>query len=119
MLTSYFAKIKKLPPGSVPIAICAKPPEGYNGLHYKKLAPKYDDFMEFKQTNNAKVFEQKYKEHTLSNLDFRSVATELHQLAGPAAKEVVLVCYEKDGVCHRHFVADWFKSNGVNCTEFV
>lgn len=45
--TSYFAKLKSLPDNIVPISICGKAPNWYTGLQYKKLAPKYDFFMEW------------------------------------------------------------------------
>ena len=35
--TSYFGKLKSLPKNIIPIAICAKSPNFYNGLEYKKL----------------------------------------------------------------------------------
>lgn len=42
--TSYFAKLRKIPSNIISIAICAKSPDWYKGLKYKKLAPKYDFF---------------------------------------------------------------------------
>ena len=47
--TSYFAKLKSLPDNIVPISICAKAPDWYKGLQYKKLAPKYDFFMKWEE----------------------------------------------------------------------
>lgn len=38
--TSYFVKINKLHKDVVPVAICGKCPDWYNGYQYKKLAPK-------------------------------------------------------------------------------
>jgi len=40
--TSYFAKLKSLPEDIIPISICAKSPNWYKGLQYKRLAPTYD-----------------------------------------------------------------------------
>ena len=50
--TSYFAKLNKLPPNVVPISICGKAPAWYNGLQYKKLAPKYSFFSEWKKNGD-------------------------------------------------------------------
>ena len=50
--TSYFAKLNKLPEDITPISICAKTPSWYHGFEYKKLAPKYDFFMEWKQNHD-------------------------------------------------------------------
>lgn len=46
--TSYFAKLKELEAyGVIPVSICGKVPDWYKGLQYKKLAPKYEFFMEW------------------------------------------------------------------------
>lgn len=50
IFTSYFAKLSKLPSDVVLISICGKAPDWYTGLQYKKLAPKYQFFMEWKRT---------------------------------------------------------------------
>lgn len=50
--TSYFAKLKSLPDNIVPISICAKAPDWYKGLQYKKLAPKYDFFIKWKENHD-------------------------------------------------------------------
>ena len=47
IFTSYFAKLSKLPSDVVLISICGKAPDWYTGLQYKKLAPKYQFFMEW------------------------------------------------------------------------
>ena len=39
--TSYFAKLKSLPEGTIPISICGKAPSWYQGAQFKVLAPKY------------------------------------------------------------------------------
>ena len=39
--TSYFAKLKSLPEGIIPISICGKAPSWYEGAQFKVLAPKY------------------------------------------------------------------------------
>ena len=42
--TTYFSKVKDLPENVIPISICGKAPDGWTGLQYKKLAPKYSFF---------------------------------------------------------------------------
>lgn len=43
--TSYFAKLKELQKNNItPVSICAKVPDWYDGLQYKKLAPQYGFF---------------------------------------------------------------------------
>ena len=36
-----------------------------------------------------------------------------------AGKVPVLVCFEKDGFCHRHLIAEWFNSHGIECKEWT
>lgn len=116
--TSYFANLKKLPTGFVPISICGKAPEGYRGIQYKKLAPKYDFFMEWKQTHDNEKYIKCYNEQVLAVLDPHEVFAELKTLSG--GRDFVLVCYEKpEDFCHRHLVAKWLVDNGYLCTEYV
>lgn len=55
--TNYFAKLKELERHNiVPISICSKVPDWYKGLQYKKLAPKYDFFIKWKETHNNNYY---------------------------------------------------------------
>ena len=115
--TSYFANIRNLPEHIVPISISGKAPDGYKGLQYKKLAPKYDFFMEWKQTHDNNMYIRCFKEQVLSKLNLMQVLSELDRLS--QGKAICLVCYEKPSdFCHRHIVAEWFNSQGVPCKEF-
>lgn len=78
--TSYFAKINKLPASIVPISIAAKPPAGYAGLQYKKLAPKYGFFMEWKRTHDDLYYIKCFKEQVLDRLTVEGVLEELRVL---------------------------------------
>lgn len=93
--TSYFAKINKLPSSIVPISIAAKPPAGYKGLQYKKLAPKYDFFMEWKRTHDNEYYIKCFKEQVLDSLTVEGVLKELESLVKDPDKDICLVCYEK------------------------
>lgn len=118
--TTYFAKLKKLPEGIIPIAICGKSPAGYKGLSYKKLAPKYDFFMQWKATGDNNYYVKCFKEQVLANLEASAVIKDLYSLAGDTAADIALVCYEKPtDFCHRHLVSDWLSSNGYDCREFI
>ena len=50
--TSYFANIKNLPNNFIPIAICGKAPDGWDGLCYKRLAPKWEFFKVWKDNHD-------------------------------------------------------------------
>ena len=108
--TTYFAKLKKLPENIIPIAICAKPPIGYNGPVYRTLAPKYDFFAKYKVTKDATEFTENYIGQVLNQLNPVKVVTELYYQLGlaPNTCDIALVCFEKSAdFCHRHLVAEW------------
>ena len=75
--TSYFAKLKSLPDNIVPISICGKAPDWYKGLQYKKLAPKYDFFMRWKENHDNDYYIKCFNEQVLSKLN----ATEKNQIS--------------------------------------
>lgn len=119
--TTYFAKVKSLPSGVLPIAICAKPPAGYKGLVYRALAPKYDFFKKWQITKDNEEFIENYVAQVLKQLNPVKVVTDLYYQVGaaPCSCDIALVCYEKStDFCHRHLVAEWLRSNGYNCEEF-
>ena len=115
--TSYFAKIKELERnGITSISICAKAPNWYTGLQYKKLAPKYDFFMKWKQTHDNEYYIKCFNEQVLSKLDAMRVYQELCLLAN--SDNFALICYEKPSdFCHRHLVANWLNKN--NCGFYI
>lgn len=115
--TTYFANLRNLPDNIIPIAICGKSPNWYNGLEYKKLAPKYGFFMEWKQNHDNDYYVKCFKEQVLDKLDILSVLRELIDLGGT---DIALVCYEKpDDFCHRHLVSEWLRENDINVKEFI
>ena len=115
--TSYFAKLKSLPDNITPISICGKAPDWYNGLQYKKLAPKYDFFMKWKESHDNDYYVKCFNEQVLNKLDPMKVYCELCSLA--KNDEVVLICYEKPSdFCHRHLVSEWLKERGFDVEEW-
>ena len=120
--TSYFAKLKDLPDNIIPISICGKAPNWYKGLQYKKLAPKYDFFMKWKETHDNDYYIKCYNEQVLNKLDVINVVRDLICIVpeDTTGEYICLVCYEKPGdFCHRHLVADWLSKNGFECKEFT
>ena len=119
--TTYFAKLKKLPENIVPIAICAKPPNGYTGPIYRTLAPKYDFFAKYKITKDTEEFTESYIRQVLNQLNPVKVVTELYYQLGmaPNTCDIALVCFEKStDFCHRHLVANWLNMAGYECKEW-
>lgn len=124
--TSYFAKLKSLPNNIIPISICAKVPSWYEGLQYKKLAPKYDFFMKWKENHDNDYYIKCFNEQVLNKLNVLTVIKDLIDLIPQDLisehglnKTICLVCYEKPSdFCHRHLVADWLNKNGFTCKEY-
>ena len=121
--TSYFAKLKSLPENIIPISICGKAPDWYKGLQYKKFAPKYGFFMEWKKNHDNDYYIKCFNEQVLDKLNVLTVMRDLIDLANSTeyhiGKEIVLICYEKPSdFCHRHLVAEWLNSNGIQCKEW-
>ena len=122
--TSYFAKLKSLPDNIIPISICSKAPEWYKGLQYKKLAPKYDFFIKWKENHDNDYFIKCFNEQVLEQLNYNDVIRELLMLVGNYKglnyfPNICLICYEKPSdFCHRHLVAEWLRENGFNCEEY-
>ena len=119
--TTYFAKLKKLPDNVLPVAICAKPPAGYNGPIYRALAPKYDFFAKYKINGDQEEFIENYIGQVLNQLNPARVVAELYYQVEAASCEgdIALVCFEKSSdFCHRHLVADWLRNAGYDCKEF-
>ena len=115
--TSYFAKLKSLPDNIVPISICGKSPDWYKGLQYKKLAPKYDFFMKWKENHDNDYYIKCFNEQVLDKLDPMRVYQELCSLA--KSDEFALICYEKPSdFCHRHLVSEWLKERGFDIEEW-
>ncbi len=115
--TSYFAKLKSLPDNIIPISICGKAPDWYKGLQYKKLAPKYDFFMKWKENHDNEYYIKCFNEQVLDKLNVEDVVSELVDLH--SGIDIALICYEKPtDFCHRHLVAKWLNDNGFACKEW-
>ena len=100
--TTYFAKLKSLPKDIVPISICGKAPNSYNGLQYKKLAPKYDFFMKWKENHDNDYYICCFDNQVLSVLNPTQVVAD----------------EKPTDFCHRHLVAEWLQKNGYNVQEW-
>ena len=108
--TSYFAQLRKIPDNIVPISICAKAPDWYSGIQYKKLAPKYGFLMKYKQNQDRDAYINSFQKEILDVLNQDDVVSELSALS--EGKDIVLLCFEKtQDFCHRHLVADWLNEH--------
>ena len=121
--TSYFAKLKELEKNNIiPIAICAKTPDWYKGLQYKKLAPKYGFFMEWKKNHDNDYYIEHFQSEVLDQLNATEVILDFSRLIysfNIGENNIALICYEKPSdFCHRHLVAEWLNQNGFKCEEW-
>ena len=115
--TTYFANVRNLPKGIVPISIAGKAPDGWKGLEYKRLAPKFWFFKEWKENHDNDFYTRNFKKEVLDNLDAGKVWRELKTLSQGAP--FALVCYEKPGdFCHRHLVSEWMNRHEYAMEEF-
>lgn len=113
--TSYYDNQKV----TNPVAISSRPPAGYTGNWYKKLAPPVNPNIVVRYKKGKITQEQyveMYTEMVLNQLDCQAVYDEIIALYG---EDATLLCYEMpDEFCHRHLVADWFNKN-LQLTEKV
>ena len=121
--TSYFAKLKELENHNIiPISICAKEPDWYKGLQYKKLAPKYGFFMEWKKNHDNDYYIEHFQKEVLDGLDATEVILDFSRMVhgfNVGENDIALICYEKPSdFCHRHLVAEWLNENGFKCEEW-
>lgn len=130
--TSYFAQLRNLPENVIPISICAKAPEWYKGLQYKKLAPKFDFFMKWKENHDNDYYIKCFNEQVLNNLDKNKVLIDLQLMLPYEIREnmddviwnsknhhIALICYEKPSdFCHRHLVSQWLRDAGLMYNEY-
>lgn len=121
--TSYFAKLKELENHNIiPISICAKAPDWYKGLQYKKLAPKYGFFMEWKKNHDNDYYIEHFQKEVLDRLDATNVILDFSRMDygfNVGENDIALICYEKPSdFCHRHLVAEWLNKNGYKCEEW-
>lgn len=108
--TSYFAKMKKIPEDILRISICGKAPDWYDGIQYKKVAPKYGFFQEWKKNHDNDFYIKHFNSEVLETLKAEEVYKDLEKLSN--GNDCVLLCYEKSSdFCHRHLVANWLKEN--------
>jgi len=117
LYTTYFANSSTLALDITPVSICGQAPAGYKGLKYKKLAPKWEFFKQWKQTGDNHYYVRCFAEQVLDKLNADEVYQELVGLAKNT--DIALVCYEKpDDFCHRHLVANWFRENGFKIRKW-
>ena len=110
VFTSYYANWRRFPETATPISIAGNAPEGFLGLEYKKLAPKWSFFKDYKDgIIDEEGYTIQYNKLILEPLSPKVVFEELTKDLGT---DIILLCWEKKGsFCHRHIVAKWLMNN--------
>ena len=120
--TSYFAQLRNLSKDIIPISICGKAPNWYNGYEYKRVAPNYNILMKYKQDYNEQDYIKNFNEQILNNITINEFVNDLIKLLEIEKGQKVnicLLCYEKPtDFCHRHLVSKWLNENGLKCEEW-
>lgn len=116
MYTGYFAKLKEYKQaGLIPISIAGKVPDWYDGLEYKKLAPKWDFFSEWKYGSHKgdnEYYISQFDTEVLKETSVENVLADLADLSNGEFYKIILLCYEKPiDFCHRHLVANWINEH--------
>ena len=114
--TGYYGRIEEYEEaGLTPIAISGLAPCWYEGYHWKFFAPSLDIFTKWK---NGEIDDQGYVNRfipeILEKIDKDKLKEQLESIEDP-----ILLCYEKEGFCHRHVVAEWIQENlGLEVKEY-
>ncbi len=115
--TGYFDKIETYKEkGFTPVSIAGRAPDWYDGIEYKKLAPKRDWWQKWhdEKLSNAWYNEQYYKT-VLNKLKAEEVFADLQKFGN----NIILLCYEKSGeFCHRNIVANWLNEHQIKTKEY-
>lgn len=111
--TDYYGNYKHWAPGAVPISISRFPPAGYKGKECKIVAPE-EWLLEAMKTGNAsqEFYIKAYKKQLDSLGGPNVIMGVLSEIS--EGKDIILVCYEKDGdFCHRHLLKKYLESGGL------
>lgn len=132
--TTYFGQLKNLPDNIYPIAICRVLPKGWQGLYDKTLAPNTEFLNRWKEIHDIDDYMKCYQAQVLDSFCVDDVIKRLYEKLPLHTKvildlsgfdywehpdiHIALVCYEKEGFCHRHLIAKEFRKNGIPCREW-
>lgn len=112
--TSYYSKAKKLGDNYVKVGISRFPPK--NIINNYNLAPSVELFNDCKNNYiTDREFILRYRNEVIWYLD------EFIQAIKPfndnKYNHIVLCCYERLGLCHRHILAELLRQRGINIKE--
>lgn len=117
--TGYYARLNEYADAGLdPIAISGAIPDFYDldkFRWWKFFAPSKDIFYSWK---NGQITDEGYVARYISErlevLDLEMVREKFKEVEQP-----ILLCYEKEGFCHRHVLADWLRNLGYEVEEYL
>lgn len=115
--TGYYDKTEEYEQaGLTPIGISGQVPCWFEWYRFPFFAPSLDIYTQWK---NGQISEDGYTERfikeRLNILDKDNTKQKLLMIDNP-----ILLCYEKEGFCHRHIVAKWIRDNlNLEVEEYV
>lgn len=114
--TSYFGNVRNLPKDAILVSISLWSPKDWKGKHIKQLAPTEDILMEYKRTGKQVRYVQRYSKEILAKRSADGLVKAIREKWGE--QDVIFLCYEKSGFCHRHLLANWLTMYGYPCEEW-
>lgn len=115
--TTYFARVKDLVDGIVPISIAFKAPNGFEGPTYRQLAPEWWMVKDLKDSGDKGAYTDAYHRRILNRLSVDRVLDELSFLG--QGHDIALVCWEKPSeFCHRNIITNWLNEHGQHVEEY-
>ena len=113
--TGYFARLHDyIECGLTPISIAGKSPDFYDGIEWKFLAPSLATYKNWVNNHNEFDYMNSYIPK-INKLDKNIFKEKLLSIDNP-----ILLCYESEGFCHRHLLADWIEMNlGLRVDEYI
>lgn len=129
--TSFFdsiSSIKQIDPNAVFVAISGGIPDGYSEKWYKKLAPRWNWWVEWHEkfkdnyeTNESKSWYVKhYNDTVLSKRNPIEVLNDLLNFRNTLNDNIYLLCFEDTTkFCHRHLIAQWLNENVLDSSNYI
>lgn len=112
--TSYYSRAKKLSDNYIKVGISLFPPK--NIINNYNLAPNIELFNDCKNdVITDREFVLRYRDQVVNYLDKFIKSIQLFN--NNKDDHIVLCCYEKLGLCHRHVLAELLRQRGINIKE--
>lgn len=96
------------------ISIALSSPSWFKGYNWNIFKPTWDILNEYKSSGNKEKYTRRFKKEILDKIDKEA----LIKLLNSNNKNIYFICWEADGFCHRHLVADYLKELNFEVKEW-